>query len=96
MLGGEFDQSLRFRHGRGERLVDDYVAPSEEAGPGQLEMRLVRSRDHAEADRFVGKQFVQRASDADVGIRFAGERSVTLENAGQFHACYSLNHGSVK
>src|SRR5438309_3894325 len=69
---------------------------SKQASLGQVEMRLVRSRDHAEADRFVGKQFVQRASDADFGISFTGERSVALDNAGQFHAGYPLNNGCVK
>ena len=89
-------QFFRFFHRGRERLVHHHVPPRQQAGLGQLEMRIVGSRHHHQADALVGKQFLQRSRHPSLRILFARQRSAALKNASQFHAGYALDHRRVE
>ncbi len=71
--GGQFDQLLRLRCGRGQGLIDHDIFSGEQALLGDLKVRCVGRADYDEADAAIGEQLFYRAQHAHAcGWRILG------------------------
>ncbi len=93
---GEVEEFLGFGDSSCKRLVDHDVFACFEAAFGKGKMSLIGSGNGDEADGIDGKQFVETANDADVGIKLRRLIPGALNNCGEAQARHCANNRSVE
>ena len=96
LLLGELEEFDGFGYGGGEWLINYDVTVGFEAALGEWVMRLVGSGNGDKLDGVDGKEFVEGADDARVGIELRGGVACALKNGGQTQAFYGTNYRGVE